>query len=92
MAKMIVETWSGNGKLEIEDATYDVRYQIRREGNGNRNATKGVVSGIRMQALIPLPQSTKLRMTLEDGHAVEVAVFGGEPCRFTVNSPMPRED
>lgn len=92
MAKTIVHTWSGNGVITIRAVDYPVRYEIRREGNSNTQSTKGLLYDLPMKVLVEHPQDDRLPLILDTGHTVGVALFGGEPCRISVNTPMPNQD
>ncbi|WP_376742175.1 hypothetical protein [Ensifer canadensis] len=90
--KTLVHTWSGDGVIVIDGTEYPVRYEIRREGNSNAQSTQGFLYDLPEKALHPHPQDDRLPLTLHTGQTVGVAVFGGYPCRMTINTPMPNQD
>lgn len=92
MAKIVVQNWQGEGALEIDGVEYPVTYRLRYESNGNVRSTTGILDGLPAKFLVSPPQNDRLPLALANGDVVEVAVFGGDPCRVRVNSAMPGVD
>ena len=92
MRKVLVQTWSGDGSLTVDGTEYPVAYRLRYEGDSNANSTTGHLEGLPPVLLVNLPQQDRLPLKLSNGATVGVAIFGGQPCRVSVNTPMPGID
>jgi hypothetical protein len=92
MPKVLVHTWSGDGRLTVGEMDYPVSYELRYEGNSNMSSTVGHLRGLPASLLDQLPQDDRLPLTLANGDTVGVAIFGGQPCRVRVNGAMPGLD
>ena len=89
MPRVLVQTWSGDGILTVDGTGYPVAYKLRYEGTSNANSTTGYLEGLPPVLLVDLPQHDQLQLKLSNGDIVGAAIFGGQPCRVRVNTPMP---
>lgn len=87
--RVIVHNYEGEGVLTLNGVEHPVIYKLRYEADANTHSTIGYLSGLPYSAIEPHPQDDRIPLTLHTGQTVGIAIFGGDPCRIRVNTPMP---
>ena len=90
--RRIISDPSGRGTLTIENVVYEVFYDLKTVTYAGVTKTTGTVRGLPTRFAANPPTDPELPLVLKSGDTVRVAIFGGDPCKIVVNSPMPSAD